>query len=95
MATDETKPNNGYNSCFNSKHSDLISSRKKDAMNERFRGFFQSLATVKMSEYITEGGERIGAGEWTSVYVRWFENASQIALFRLSAREVAVCRNSP
>ena len=39
MATDETKPNNVYNSCFNSKHSDLMSSPKKDAMSEGFRGF--------------------------------------------------------
>lgn len=33
MATGETK-SNSYNSCFNSKHSDLKSSRKNDAMNE-------------------------------------------------------------
>jgi len=39
MVTDETTPNNVYNSCFNSKHSDLISSLKKDAMTEGFRGF--------------------------------------------------------
>ena len=39
MAIDEAKPNNVYNSCFNSKHSGLISSPKKEAMNESFRGF--------------------------------------------------------
>jgi len=48
-----------------------------------------------MSEYITDGGKHIGAGELISVYVSWLENTSQVALFRLSVREVAVCRNSP
>jgi len=38
-------------------------------MSEDFRFSFQSLVTVKMSEYITDGGESIGAGEWNSVYV--------------------------
>jgi hypothetical protein len=50
--------------------------------------FFQSLATVKKSQYITDGGETIGAGERTSVYVRWLESASQIALFRLSVEKL-------
>ena len=39
MATDETMPNIGYNSCFNSKNSYLISSRKQDTMSQDFRDF--------------------------------------------------------